>query len=260
MSHFTLTALRPRAAAKSVGTFLAAGLACFIFLAIALFASTEIVASEVQSNLVLMPVQSFTGMTDSVPIPPDLVGGMTGVETGPITLSLDPSATNVFGLDNVLQQGKIDVTLVLSSALFTYLGETPKIHIVETGPASVQYPENNAAQPASESHCAPNFDFYFHADLTGGGTVENGLFAGTVFHNVNAYDGEGVNGSWIVLPFSTVTWNIQDHGSVTFTDQTTVTGLGGSGSLFVVPEPSGMILGGLGLAAIVVLPRRFKRR
>ena len=30
--------------------------------------------------------------------------------------------------------------------------------------------------------------------LTGGGTVQNGLFAGTVFQNINAYEGTGIVG------------------------------------------------------------------
>lgn len=92
-----------------------------------------------QPNLILKEVQSFGGTVDSIPIPPTLTGGVTGVETGPITLSLDPYTDNVFGLDNVYQTGFIDVTLLLNSPLFTLLGETPRIRIIESGPASVTY-------------------------------------------------------------------------------------------------------------------------
>ena len=129
----------------------------------------------------MMPVQSFTGTVDSIPIPPSLADGQVGVMTGPITLSLDPEASNVFGLDNVFQQGRIDVTLQLSSALFTELGQTPEIHIMETGPASITPVEGESL----------GYDFLFQALLTGGGTVANGLFEGTSFHNLNVYEGEG---------------------------------------------------------------------
>ncbi len=214
-------------------------------------------ASELESNLVLMPVQSFTGTTDSIPIPPSLTGGVEGVQTGPITLSLAPNTIDVFGLDNVLQQGHIDVTLQLSSPLFTELGETPLIHIVETGPASVTYPTTDLVATPST---LPPYDFLFQAFLTGGGTVENGLFAGTTFHNVNAYEGQGINGSWIVQPGSTVTWDIQHNGSVTFPDGTTISEIGGSGNLVIAPEPSSWLLLAVGSLALGLMrywsPRR----
>ena len=202
-------------------------------------ASSRSSASVVHSNLVLVPLQSFGGTVSSVPIPPAFGEGL---ETGPITLSLDPDATNVFGLDNAYEQGFIDVTLLLSSPLFTLLGETPRIRIIESGPASVEYVDSYQC----------GYDFLFEAILTGGGTVENGLFMGTEFHNVNAYNGTGVLGSWIVQLGSTVTWDIQNNGSVTFPDGTTIDNLGGSGLMVVVSEPSTLamaVVGVLGLAA-----------
>jgi hypothetical protein len=218
------------------------------FAAFALVASGRVQAGSGQSNLVLEPVASFSGTIDSVPIPPSLTGGVTGVETGPITLSLlhSEDVNPVFGLDNIQQSGEIDVTLVLSSPLFTMLGETPIIEIHETGPASVnQYDDYG--------------DFNFHADLTGGGTVQNGLFAGTQFHNVNAYDGVGTLGSWDVQLGSAVSWNIENHGSVTFPDGTTVSGLGGGGQLMMSPEPSSWILLAIATAAIMQIARRRNR-
>jgi hypothetical protein len=199
----------------------------------------------VESNLKLMPVASFSGTLDSIPLPPSYGEGL---QTGPITLSLDPWTTNVFGLDNVLQSGKIDVTLVLSSPLFMALDETPLIHIVETGPASVLFPN-----PQELDH------FLFHADFTGGGTVSNGLFAGTTWSNLNAYDGEGNVGSWDVQAGSIVTWNVQ-NGSVTFPDTTVVGGVGGVGSLTIAPEPSSLALAALGIASLVAVGRRQRKR
>src|SRR5437879_589980 len=111
------------------GTFCLAALLVFTSL------SCTAMANALESDLVLMPVQSFTGTVDSIP-----VGG--GNFTGPITLSLDSTATNSFGLDKNLEQGKIDVTLLLTSPLFSALGETPRIHIMETGHASVEYVED----------------------------------------------------------------------------------------------------------------------
>ena len=224
---------------------------CVLWLSVivVLLTSSRVNAIVVPSNLVLMPVQSFGGTVDSIPIPPALTGGVTGVETGPITLSLDPLATNVFGLDNVLQEGVIDVTLLLSSPLFTQLEETPRIRIVESGPASVEYTDYSQV----------GYDFTYLALLTGGGTVQNGLFAGTVFHNINAYEGTGILGSWIVQPGSVFTWDIQQNGSITFPDGTVVTSVGGSGGGRIAPEPSSLTLSGLGMAAIVAL-RRTRRR
>jgi hypothetical protein len=204
---------------------------CLVALSICL-AAGRAVAIDLQPNFVMEPVQSFSGTVDSIPIPPSLVGGEEGVTTGPITLSLDPTADNVFGLDNVFQQGQIDVTLMLSSKLFTELDQTPEIHIMESGPASICPVEGDW----------PGFDFFFQASLTGGGTVANGLFEGTTFHNLNIYDGDGVLGSWIVLPGSTVTWNIGTNGSVTFPDGTVVNNIGGSGQLTIAAEPSGSAL------------------
>jgi hypothetical protein len=156
----------------------------------------------------------------------------------------------VFGLDDVRQQGKIDVTLILSSPLFTRLGETPLIHIVETGPASVLF-----TNPEDYVH------FQFHADLTGGGTVSTGLFEGTTWSNLNAYDGDGSLGSsWDVQLGSTVTWNVQSNGSVTFPDGTVVSGVGGSGSLVIAPEPQSFALAACGFAALaVVILRRLRQ-
>lgn len=192
------------------------------------------IAGSVQSNLKPMPVQSFSGTFDSIPIPPAYGENLS---TGPITLSLDPSATNVFGLDNVFQQGVIDVTLLLSSTAFGDLG---KIHITESGPANVFLPDE----------LPPGADFDFHASLTGGGIVEGGPFAGTGYENVNAYDGAGINGSWIVMPNSTVNWTVE-NATITFPDNSTITGVGGSGSMAIAPEPSSLTLFAFGLVMIV---------
>jgi PEP-CTERM motif-containing protein len=222
----------------------------WVFMTFALLVSARVHAIVVPpSNLVLMPVQSFGGTVDSIPIPPALAGGASGIETGPITLSLDPMATNVFGLDNALAQGFIDVTLILSSPLFTSLEETPRIRVIESGPASVNYVDDY-------SH---NYDFTFLALLTGGGTVDNGLFEGTMFHNLNAYEGTGIVGSWIVQPGSIFTWNIQHNGSITFPDGTVVEDVGGSGQGRIVPEPSSMALLSVGMATAVALLRRRKQ-
>lgn len=218
--------------------------------ALTLAACGQVAADDIpRSNLVLVPVQSFSGTVESVPLP-SAYG--EDLETGPITLSIDPDATNVFGLDNYQHQGVIDVTLLLSAPLFSELRQTPRIRIIESGPAYVEDPRESGL----------GYDFLFHALLTGGGTVENGLFAGTVFHNVNAYEGEGVLGSWIVRPGSTVTWDIQGQGSVTFPDpdHTTVTDLGGSGFLTTaLPEPSSLTLGGIGAVAIIAFLVGFRK-
>lgn len=224
-------------------------------------------SAELSPSLVLMPIKSFTGFVDSVPVP---YGGGT-IPSGPISVSLDPTAANVFGLDNVLEEGYIDVTLILDSPLFSALGESPAIRIVESGPAYVglidPFPGSPATSPAAsdlpcECDCDPGFDFYFFAALTGGGTVENGLFQGTKFSNVNAYQGTGLFGSWIVRPNSIVTWDIGDNGSVTFPDGSVVTGVGGRGTLVVAPEPSSLALAAAGLAGSFLVARRrlFRRR
>jgi hypothetical protein len=212
--------------------------------ALVFLASSRSWGIVVVPNLKLMPVGSFSGTFDPIPIPPQYGENLN---TGPITLSLDPTATNVFGLDNVFEQGDIDVTLLLSSTMFGDLG---KIHIIESGAAGIFYSDG----------LPPGADFAFHATLTGGGTVEGGPFAGTQYDNVNAYDGDGINGSWIVMPNSTVDWTVQD-ATITFTDGSTVTGVGGSGSMFIAPEPSSLTLFGLGsLASGIVIRRRRRAR
>ncbi len=222
--------------------------------------------AELSPSLVLLPIQSFTGQVDSVMVP----FGESKFPTGPISVSLDPNATNVFGLDNVEQQGYIDVTLILTSPLFSQLGEAPKIRIIESGPAYVgiidPFPEASATPPAvpsdvpCECDCDPDFDFFFFAALTGGGIVEDGLFEGTKFSNVNAYQGTGLFGSWIVKPNSIVTWDIGNNGSVMFPDGSMVTGVGGRGTLVVTPEPSSLLLAGLGLLGACLVARRKMRR
>ena len=220
---------------KSLRVRLRAGTILLLSSTLPLLAAEKVSASVIESNLKLMPVADFGGTLDSIPLPPSYGENL---QTGPITLSLDLSANNFFGLDDANQSGKIDVTLKLSSPLFTALGQTPLIHIVETGPASVQFPN-----PQEPNH------FLFHADLTGGGTVANGLFAGTVWSNLNAYDGEGNLGSWDVQPGSLVTWIVQ-NGSVTFPDNTVMTGIGGIGTATIAPEPSGLALAALGLVVL----------
>jgi hypothetical protein len=210
-------------------------------------AATAAADDEPISNLKLMPVEAFTGTLPSIPLPP-IYG--ENLQTGPITLSLDTNQVNLFGLDNVLAQGHIEVTLILSSPLFTALGVTPTIRIVETGPAYVTFPGD--FESFSETG-EPHGDFTFVANLTGGGTITTGLFAGTTFHNLNAYEGDGVLGSWLVLPHSIVTWNIAGDGSVTFPDGTVVNGVSGSGFLGVAPEPSSFVLGSIGMLMLAAL-------
>lgn len=218
--------------------------------------------AEPVSNLKLLPIKTFDGTINSIPIP----FGDTILDTGLITLSLDTTATNVFGLDDVLREGYIDVTLLMTSPLLELLGDTPRIRIVEQGPAwayFINQPSQGAAsQGIAESDCNCNclpFDFVFFAALTGGGTVQNGIFEGTVFQNVNAYQGEGMLGSWLVRPDSTVTWDINDTATITLPDGTRISGIGGTGTLTVVPEPASCLLAGLGLAAVVVAGRRGRR-
>ncbi|HTM52660.1 MAG TPA: hypothetical protein VL175_01455 [Pirellulales bacterium] len=204
---------------------------------------------DLESNLKLMPVGSFTGTLPSVALPA-IYGD--NLETGPITLSLDTNQVNLFGLDNVLQQGHIEVTLLLSSPLFDFLHITPSIRIVETGPAYVNF-------PGTENFVPEGADFTFVANLTGGGTITQGLFAGTTFHNLNAYEGDGVLGSWLVMPNSIVTWNIAGDGSITFPDGTVVNGVSGSGFLGVAPEPSSFVLGSMGMLLLAAALRRRAR-
>ena len=216
---------------------------CILFLALAigLLASSPIQAGPVSTSVV-----SFAGTVDSILVNLGPSGGIQ--PTGPISISLDTSKANIFGLNDVTKQGVIDVTLVLNSPLFSALGESPTVRIQESGSAGL----TGAGVPG-------DFDFLFTALLTGGGTINTGLFAGTVFHNLNIYEGEGLLGSWIPKPGSTVTWNIGNNGSVTFPDGSVVSGIGGSGTLVigsVVPEPSSLTLAGLGIAAILALGRR----
>jgi hypothetical protein len=221
----------------------------------------------------------------------------------------------MFGLDNVLAQGQIDVTLQLSSPLFTALGESPVIRIQEMGAASamaskfatdlaIDSTSNNKVTSAANPFVASDvgnsltitggpgftignyhiesvsggvatldaaagvtdatggqgaYDFLFTANLTGGGAVATGLFAGTVFHNLNIYEGDLLLGSWIVKPHSLVPWHIDNAATVTFPDGSMDTGIGGSGFLTVAPEPSSLILAGFGMAAIVAVLRKRSR-
>src|SRR5262245_41791097 len=107
----------------------------FAIAAASLFAPRVLADDLPPSNLIMMPVNIFTGTLDSVPVK---VGDVV-TETGPITLSLDPYADNKFGLDNLQSKGAIDVTLLLSAPLFTYLGETPRIRIQENGPVYASF-------------------------------------------------------------------------------------------------------------------------
>lgn len=236
---------------------------CGLALALFVLAAQEPAQASLldSPSLVLLPVQSFTGIIDSFLVP----FGEGFVPTGPIGLALDPAATNVFGLDNVEEAGYIDVTLILTSPLLSFLGETPRIRIVEAGPTSVGY-VNPPGSPAAGSlpsdcdcDCDNGFDFFFYSALTGGGTVQDGVFAGAVFENVNAYQGQGLLGSWIVKPNSIVTWTIDDAATVTFPSGAVVEGIGGRGTLVVTPEPSTFALAALGLAGVWIAGRRKSR-
>jgi hypothetical protein len=295
---------------KTTKSRLPAARILWLSVAIVLLASSRTLAGPV-----LLPIESFGGTIDSVPVPPSLTGGVTGVQTGPITLSLEAAPTNFFGLDNVQAQGQIDVMLQLSSPLFTALGESPVIRIQESGAASVIASQvsndlaiddtfNNEVTSAAHPFVAGDvgnsltifggtgftpgnyliqsvtggvatlnapagtlgstggtgeFDFLFTANLTGGGTVATGLFTGTVFHNLNIYEGDLVLGSWIVKPHSLVPWHIDNAATVTFPDGSTVNGIGGSGFLTVAPEPSSLVLAGFAMAAMVAVLRKRSR-
>ncbi|MBL9124179.1 MAG: PEP-CTERM sorting domain-containing protein [Planctomycetaceae bacterium] len=240
---------------------LAAG--CCAAALLALASAPPAAASLLESpSLKLMQISSFTGTINPISVP----FGDGFISTGPISLALDPSAINLFGLDNVYEAGYIDVTLILSSPLLSFLGENPKIRIIEEGPTSVGYINPpDGPSPSSVPHgggcdcgCDPGFDFFFYSALTGGGTVQDGAFAGAVFHNVNAYQGQGMLGSWIVKPNTPVAWTINSSATVTFPGGYVAEGVGGRGTLTVVPEPSSFVLAALGLAGAWCAARRRK--
>jgi hypothetical protein len=143
------------------------------------------------------------------------------------------------------------------------LGGPSHIQIIEQGHTSVGYINPPGGPSASSVPCdcdcpTNNFDFFFYAALTGGGTVLDGPFAGAVFHNVNAYQGTGLNGSWIVSPNSLVSWTIDNAATVTFPNGYVAEGIGGRGTLTVAPEPSSFALAALGLAGVWIVRRRKK--
>lgn len=213
--------------------------------------------SQVQAAEILVPIATFTGMLDSVAfeVPAELAGGDASdppvqVETGPITLSLDASGTNLFGLDDSTGTGSIDVTLLLDFPLLAALGEPqPSIQIIEAGAVMV-------------TGGAGSHDFVFEASLTGGGMITSGLLTGVTFSNVNAYLGEGINSSWFPVTPPDITWSLGSSGEVTFPPElggATVTGIDGNGALTLVPEPAAVTLFVLGVLGLVGY-RRIARR
>lgn len=208
----------------------------------------------VQAAEILRPIATFTGMLDSFDfdVPSELVGGMMGtvttLTTGPITLSLDPAGgVNLFGLDDTMDSGSIDVTLLVDFPLLFDLGMLPplSIRIMEGGAASVM---------DCMGTCPPN-EFTFTATMSGGGTVADGsFFDGTIFSNLNQYLGEGINSSWFAVTPPDITWSLGFSGEVTFPANLggdMVTGIDGSGTLTLIPEPAAVTLFLLGLLGLV---------
>jgi hypothetical protein len=197
------------------------------------------------TQVMIRELRDFSGMVTSVPFS---VGGLDLV-TGAILLTLDPTANNFFGLDAELLQGYIDATLLLEFPEFAspeLLGPDPiRIRIIEDGPVTIEPFEGGDG-------------FSFTAMLTGGGTIEEGIFAGVSFTNVNTYDGEGLFGSLIVSDNTPVSWSLNGSGMVTFPPSLggLTESIDGSGALNVVPEPSGMLLAALSLLALFTIARQ----
>jgi hypothetical protein len=200
------------------------------------------------TRVMLREIVNFSGMATSVPF---TVDGQP-LETGKVLITLDPTADNVFALDDELLQGFIDVTLILTFPEFLFpelLGPNPVIiRIIENGPVTIDPFEGGGG-------------FFFTAVLSGGGTVEEGLFAGLTFSNVNVYEGEGLFGSLIVSGDTPVTWTLDGSGTVTFPPSLGggTEPIDGMGDLNVVPEPSGIVLATLSLCAMLAIALRRNR-
>lgn len=202
-----------------------------------------------QAALVNKDIIAFTGVLDAIEFP---IAGIGLVNTGPITVSLDPAGQNVFGLDDSTATGAIDVTLIVDFPLLANIMEPqPSINIIENGAASIT---------AGGSH-----DFIFDANMTGGGTIMSGLLTGVQFSNTNAYNGEGFFSSWEAISPPDITWEVM-NGQVIFPAELTggssdfiVTGVGGIGTLTVVPEPGTFALGIIGLLSVMAFGRLARR-
>src|ERR1044072_8332823 len=132
-----------------------------MFVFISLFLS-----SDARADVVTVNLSSFSGTLTSVPF----VFEGTPMETGPITVVLDPIGVNVLGFDTSSGIGFIDVSLRVHFPLLDAIGEEAlRIHILESGPATVD-------------------QVGFTATMFGGGTIEGpSVFEGVSFLNRNRY-------------------------------------------------------------------------
>lgn len=188
-----------------------------------------LLSSKAWSASVSTPLDSFSGTLNSVP----LVYKDRPVETGPITIKLDPNATrtSTFEFDDKAGTASIDLNLLVDFPLLKTIGQpSPSIRIIENGTAFITNDQLTAA-------------------LTGGGTIGSGsIFEGVSFSNSNSYRFGTRPGD---RPGTIITgeWNTTG-GSVTLPPS-----LGGGtrptnggGQTKPVPEPSTIL--GLGMTLV----------